>query len=116
MARSTTAEQADRTAAMDTATRRAIEVPLRVMEVSLASFEVIRAMADIGNPASASDVGVGALCARAAVRGAGMNVRTNAANLDDREAAGRYVDRASELEELAEAAEVDILAMVAARS
>jgi glutamate formiminotransferase/formiminotetrahydrofolate cyclodeaminase len=47
------------------------------MRRSFSSFELIMAMAKQGNPASASDAGVGAICARAAVRGAWLNVRTN---------------------------------------
>lgn len=72
-------EQATRKASLAAANQRAIEVPYEVMKVSLGSFDLLEAMADQGNPASASDAGVGALCARAAVRGAWLNVRTNLA-------------------------------------
>ena len=44
------------------------------MQAAYGSMEVIKAMAEIGNPNSVSDAGVGALCARAAVIGAFMNV------------------------------------------
>jgi glutamate formiminotransferase/formiminotetrahydrofolate cyclodeaminase len=77
MPKATPAELAARKAALETANRRAVEVPYRVMQVSLQSFELLEAMAREGNPASASDAGVGALCARAAVRGAWLNVRIN---------------------------------------
>ncbi len=76
-------EKAARHRAVQDATRRAIEVPLRVMEVALASMEVIKAMAELGNPNSVSDAGVAALCARTAVLGAELNVRINAASLND---------------------------------
>ena len=66
MPQSTDAGKVERRCAIEEATRRAIEVPLRVMEVSLASMDVIAAMAEIGIPASVSDAGVGALCARSA--------------------------------------------------
>ena len=44
---------------------------------------VIRSMAETGLKASASDAGVGALCARTAVRGAYLNVKINASQLED---------------------------------
>jgi glutamate formiminotransferase/formiminotetrahydrofolate cyclodeaminase len=77
MPKGTPEEQTARRAAMEAANRRAVEVPLEVMRRSFASFELLMAMAKQGNPVSASDAGVGAICARAAVRGAWLNVRTN---------------------------------------
>ncbi len=73
-----------RSAAMEAATRYAIEVPLRTIELAMASFEPIRAMVETGNPNSISDAGVGALCARAAVHGAALNVHINAPGLKDK--------------------------------
>jgi glutamate formiminotransferase/formiminotetrahydrofolate cyclodeaminase len=105
-------EKAERGAAIQAATRGAIDVPLRVMEVALESMEVIRAMAEIGLPASASDAGVGALCARTAVLGAGLNVRINAKDLTDEDARSEYVSRAAALAEQAQAREAEILAVV----
>ncbi len=87
-------EKAARKSAIQDATKYAIEVPLKVMEVSLQSMEVIKAMAEIGNPNSVSDAGVGALAARSAVIGAYMNVRINAAGLDDKDLAKFYTDKA----------------------
>ena len=78
------AEKAGRKQAIQQATRYAIEVPLRVMQRSLDSFEIIKAMAETGNPNSVSDAGVGALCARSAVYGAYLNVKINAAGYDDK--------------------------------
>jgi glutamate formiminotransferase/formiminotetrahydrofolate cyclodeaminase len=94
------------------ATRQAIEIPLRVMEVSLASMEVIEAMARIGNPASASDAGVGALCARSAVMGAYLNVRINVPALTDEEAAAVYLQRGRGIQDQAISREATILALV----
>jgi glutamate formiminotransferase len=115
MPKGTEGEQAERGAAVVAATRHAIEVPLRVMEVSLESMAVIRAMAEIGNPASVSDAGVGALCARSAVMGAFLNVRINAAGLEDRAMAASYVDRGRALQDAAATTEVEILEIVDAR-
>jgi glutamate formiminotransferase/formiminotetrahydrofolate cyclodeaminase len=105
-------ERVARDVAIEEATRLATEVPLRVMETALASMDVIRSMAEIGNPASVSDAGVGAVCARAAVLGAGLNVRINARDLRDRDAAAAYVERATDLEAGAAAAESEILGIV----
>ena len=111
----TDAAQAARDEAIEAATRRAIEVPLRVMEIALASMDVIAAMAEIGIAASASDAGVGALCARSAVMGAYLNVRINAAGLADRTAASEYVRRGRDLQEQAVTREREILAEVERR-
>ena len=83
MPKATPDEQAARAAALDEANRGAIEVPYRVMKAAYAAFPLLKAMAQDGNPASASDAGVGALCARSAVLGAWLNVRTNLAGLKD---------------------------------
>lgn len=80
---STETEKQARNEAIQNATKYAIEVPFRVMMVSLVSMHLLRAMAEKGNPNSVSDVGVGALCARAAVLGAYLNVQINAASLTD---------------------------------
>ncbi len=105
-------EKTARKAAIQEATRRAIEVPFRVMQEALASFAVIRQMAETGNPNSVSDAGVGALCARAAVHGAFLNVRINATGLDDKEYATRVVADGERMIREADAAERDILAIV----
>ncbi|MBL7776784.1 MAG: glutamate formimidoyltransferase [Chitinophagales bacterium] len=81
--KTTDAEKAARTATIQAATKYAIEVPLKVMELSLQSFDVIKPMAEIGNPNSVSDAGVGALCARSAVYGAYLNVKINASGYKD---------------------------------
>ena len=77
-------EKAARTQAIQDATKFAIEIPFKVMQAAYGSMEVIKAMAETGNPNSVSDAGVGALCARSAVMGAFMNVRINAAGYDDK--------------------------------
>jgi len=81
--KSTEAEKRSRQEAIQSATKQAMEVPLQVMRLSLQSMQVIEAMAMHGNPNSVSDAGVGVLCARAAVLGAFMNVRINAAGCTD---------------------------------
>lgn len=105
-------EKAARKKAIDDATIFAIEVPFRVMEQSYAAFEVIRAMAEIGNPNSVSDAGVGALCARSAVMGAYLNVKINASGLDDKAYIEKVLADGKALEEKAIQEEKEILKIV----
>ena len=76
-------EKAARTAAIQSANKYAAEIPLRVMETAAKSYPLLAEMAENGNPASISDVGVGLLAVRACVEGASMNVRINLATLKD---------------------------------
>lgn len=108
-------EKSARKAAIQSATKRAIEVPLSVMEEALASMAVVKAMAEIGMEASVSDAGVAALCARTAVMGAHLNVRINAGSLEDKAAVEQYLRRAGEIEAKAVALEGEILAIVSGR-
>lgn len=112
MPKKTPEEKAARADAMEKATLYATEVPLRTMETSFKAFDLIRNMAENGNPASVTDAGVGALATRAAVRGAFLNVKINAAGLKDREAAERLIARGAEIEKEAAKAEEEILAIV----
>ncbi len=105
-------ERVARTAAIQEATKGAIEAPLRVMEVSLASFEVIRAMAESGLAASISDAGVAALCARSAVIGAHLNVKINGKDIKDRAWIEDVLARAADIEARAIAAEGEVLEIV----
>lgn len=104
--------KAAKASAVQAAVRGAIETPLRVMEAALKSMEIAAAMAKDGLPASASDAGVALLCARAAVRGAGLNVRINLKDLADETARARYRARAEELEQAAAAREDAAFTMV----
>jgi glutamate formiminotransferase / formiminotetrahydrofolate cyclodeaminase len=74
-------EKVARSAALEEATKYAAEVPLKVMETASKSYQLLSEMAEKGNPASISDVGVGALATRACIEGAAMNVRINLATL-----------------------------------
>jgi glutamate formiminotransferase/formiminotetrahydrofolate cyclodeaminase len=105
-------EKSLRTRAIREATKIAIEIPFRVMEIAYASMEVIRAMAEKGNPNSVSDAGVGALCARAGVMGAFMNVRINAAGYADKEFAAILIAKGKEIEDKTIELETSILKIV----
>ncbi|HED64422.1 MAG TPA: glutamate formimidoyltransferase [Planctomycetes bacterium] len=115
MPRGTDAEKAARAEAIEAATRFAIEVPLETMRVATRSFEVLRAMIDEGNPASITDAGVGALCARSAVIGAELNVRVNSRDLKDEAQRSAYLTEAAELRARAESLEKELLAAVEAK-
>ena len=82
------------------------------MQTAYNSLEVIKAMAEIGNPNSVSDAGVGALCVRSAVMGAFMNVRINAAGYDDKEYVGEIVTKGKAIEDKTVAMEKEILDLV----
>lgn len=112
MPKNTDEEKAARAEALEIATLYATEVPLRTVETAFETFPLLKAMAEKGNPASVSDAGVGALAARAAVRGALLNVRINAAGLKDREAAARLVSRGQEIAAAAAKEEEEIMAVV----
>lgn len=101
-------EKAARKAAIQAATINAIKVPFRTMEVSFQSFDLAKSMADIGNPNSASDAGVGALCARAAVKGAYLNVLINAQGLEEHEEVKPVLAKASEMNEAADVREKEV--------
>jgi len=105
-------EKKKRATAIQDATKNAIDVPFKVMQLSYDSMEVIKAMAETGNPNSVSDAGVGALCARSAVMGAFMNVRINAGGLDDKEFVNDMLRKGKEIEAKAKAKEEEILSIV----
>jgi glutamate formiminotransferase/formiminotetrahydrofolate cyclodeaminase len=105
-------EKKARSAAIQAATKYAIEVPFKVMQLSLDSMEVIRAMAEKGNPNSVSDAGVGALCARSAVMGAYLNVKINASALSDKSYVESILKSGSVIQETAIKLEKDILDIV----
>lgn len=108
------ADKQARKEAIEAASKYAIEVPLKVMELSLSSMELIEAMAEMGNPNSVSDAGVGAICARAAVNGAFLNVKINAAGIDDRSFADQMVQKGARVMQQATEAERRILEKVEA--
>lgn len=108
-------EKALRSAAIQEATLFATQVPLHTMQASFKVFELCKAMAEEGNPNSVSDAGVGILAARAAVLGAGLNVKINASGLKDRETADKLVAEANELIQKANDAEAEIMKIVEAK-
>jgi glutamate formiminotransferase/formiminotetrahydrofolate cyclodeaminase len=106
-------EKLARKTAIQQATKTAMEVPFHVMECALKSMDLLLAMAQQGNPNSVSDAGVGALCARSAVLGAGLNVKINASGYEDAAYVATLLQQVKNMEELASQKEAAILAVVA---
>jgi glutamate formiminotransferase/formiminotetrahydrofolate cyclodeaminase len=96
-------EKAARSAAIQSANKYAAEIPLRVMETAAKSYPLLAEMAEQGNPASISDVGVGLLALRACIEGAALNVRINLAGLKDKEAGSALQEKVREISAASEA-------------
>lgn len=105
-------EKAARKLAMAEATKGAIQVPFEVMKAGLDIFEVAEAMVKDGNPNSISDAGVAALCARAAVRGAYMNVVINCKDLKDEAFTSHHLAEGQAMVDEADAREAAVVKAV----
>ncbi len=110
--KSNDSEKIARKKAIAEATKYAIEIPFKVMQLSFQTLEVIKAMAEIGNPNSVSDAGVGALCARSAVYGAYLNVKINASGYEDKAYADNVLRQADEILRNTKNFETEILKLV----
>lgn len=105
-------EKAIRKQAVQEATRFATEVPFKTMQLCYECMSVAKAMAEIGNPNSVTDAGVGALAARAGVVGAFLNVKINASGLDDKAYAEKIIREGENVVEKAGQLEAEILQIV----
>lgn len=105
-------EKAIRKQAVQEATRFATEVPFKTMQLCYECMSVAKAMAEIGNPNSVTDAGVGALAARAGVVGAFLNVKINASGLDDKAYAEKIIREGEDVVEKAGQLEAEILQIV----
>ncbi len=112
LSKSTEEEKKVRTQAIQEATKNAIEIPFKVMNLAYESMNIIKTMAEVGNPNSISDAGVGALCARSAVMGAFMNVRINASSYNDKSFVEDIVVKGKEIEARTIKLEKEILKVV----
>ena len=110
--KSTAEEKEIRSSAIQEATRKAIEIPLEVMKLSLESLSLIKSMANTGNPNSVSDAGVGALCARSAVMGAFLNVKINCTSYEDANFVNQIIGEGQQIEDAAIKLEQEILQVV----
>jgi len=112
LSNATDEEKTIRKNAIQAATKVAIVTPFKVMQLANDSFEIIKAMAEEGNPNSASDAGVAALCARSAVLGAHLNVKINCGSYNDKEFVTEILTKCAEIAENAVSQENDILQIV----
>ena len=108
----TTEEKATRAQAIQDSTRYAIEVPFKVMETSIQTYLIIKAMAEVGNPNSVTDAGVGALCVRAAVHGAFLNVKINTGGLKDKKFVADVLKKGKQMIQKADKLEKEIMKIV----
>lgn len=107
------AEKKSRKTAIEDATKNAIMIPFRVMETAYESMEVMAAMAEVGNPNSVSDAGVGALAIRSCVRGAFLNVKINVGGLENKDIMNKILKEGEEIENRVIAQEEEVLNIVA---
>ena len=104
-------EKIIRTASIQDATKYAILTPFKVMQLAYQSMELMKEMAEKGNPNSVTDAAVGALCARTAVIGAFMNVRINASGLSDKEFIQQIMNDGEQIQDKAIKLEQEIIAI-----
>lgn len=90
MPKSTPEEEVAKNAALQAALADACEVPLEIMRTCARVVEMSEFLAQHGSRLALSDVGVGALFAKAALNGASLNVFANVVSMDDKERAGAY--------------------------
>ena len=109
---STDAEKAAKEIATQEAVLNAIATPFRIMEVAAESLDVAAAMVEEGIPASLSDAGVAALCARSAVMGAYLNVKINSGDLSDAVRRQKFIDDGAAIQQSSIDAEQKILQLV----
>lgn len=112
MPKSTDEEKKERTQMIQEATKYAAQVPFNVMLICYESMEIMKAMAESGNPNSVTDAGVGALCSMAAIQGAFLNVKINASGLTDNAFARKLITEGNVIQEKAKVLEKEILSLV----
>jgi glutamate formiminotransferase/formiminotetrahydrofolate cyclodeaminase len=112
LSNSTEEEKLVRKNAIQAATKVAIVTPFKVMQLANDSFEIIKAMAEEGNPNSVSDAGVAALCARSAVLGAFLNVKINCGSYNDKEFVSDILIKGQQIVDNAISQENEILKVV----
>ncbi|MDC1180553.1 glutamate formimidoyltransferase [Flavobacteriaceae bacterium] len=108
----TSEEKLNRSNALESATKNAIEIPFKIMETSFACLESIKCMTELGNPNSISDAGVAALCIRTAVMGAFLNVKINCKDLKDKKFVSRILKKGKVIVNDTKRIEAEILELV----
>ena len=109
----TDTEKEARKEAIQEATKYAIEIPLEVARTAYDGLLFCKSMAEVGNPNSVTDAGVGALCSRSAVLGAIMNVQINMGDLEDKAWGDQVLSECASLTSKAEECEAEVRKLVA---
>ena len=86
-----------RDAVLEEATITACQVPMRIMELCCEAIDVIAVFAAKGSRLAVSDAGCGAVCCKAALQAASLNVFINTKSLKNREAAEKLNKKANEM-------------------
>jgi formiminotetrahydrofolate cyclodeaminase len=98
--------------AMQNGLRRAIAVPVEVMELSLEAMRLSYLVVRKGNEGALSDSGSGAMLAFAALHAASMNVKINLKQIQDQEFKDEISEKLGEMEEEAELLRSEVLTEV----
>ena len=112
MPKGSEAEKVARAEAMQNANKYAAQVPLMIMEKAFEAYEVVKAMAENGNPASITDAGVGALCLHTCIQGAGLNVRINLGGINDAAFRDELATKVKEIIEASAKAQSEVMVLV----
>ena len=115
MPKSSEEEKKERKAAIEEATKKAILVPFKVMEIAYGAYELIEEMVKEGNPNSVTDAGVGALAVRSCIKGAYLNVCVNTEGLEDKKFGQEIKAKAAEMNAQSEKKEKEIIDKVQKR-
>ncbi|MBK8883139.1 MAG: glutamate formimidoyltransferase [Bacteroidales bacterium] len=101
-----------RNSAIQEATKNVTLVPLKVMETAHSGFGLLREMVEEGNPNSVTDAGVGTLALRACIKGAYLNVRINASDIEDKDFVKEVLIKSCDIDSKAKMEEEAIMKMV----
>ncbi|MBQ1332499.1 MAG: cyclodeaminase/cyclohydrolase family protein [Lachnospiraceae bacterium] len=74
----------DRDKILEDATKVACAVPVKIMELCCQGLDAVKVFADKGSRLAVSDAGCGAVCLKAALQAASLNVYINTKSLKDR--------------------------------
>jgi glutamate formiminotransferase / formiminotetrahydrofolate cyclodeaminase len=108
-------QQSARAGALEKTTLETIRVPLMVCGKAVAVQRLAVEVATTGNVNAISDGASGFALARAALTGAGLNVRINCPNLQDQSAAQSFVEEVRRLQADSQALEEELNRVVAER-
>ena len=82
---------------MEEATLIACSTPMKIMELCCEAIEAIKVFAEKGSRLAVSDAGCGAVCCKAALQSASLNVFINTKSLKNREKADELNKKANEM-------------------